>query len=343
LSKPVKKAAKARAAKKAASVVSSPKAIQLTLPVGLRLDKFLSQALTELGETISRSRLQKLIEEGGVTGIDPAKIKASFTAKKGQEIRVVLPSEKDMQLRPLDVEIPVLFEDKFLAVVHKPAGMTVHPGAGTGDDTLVHALLSNIDKLAPDAERPGIVHRLDRETEGLMVVAKTEKARTALSQAFAAREIRKTYIALVWGKVTLPDEIKGQIWRDVHDRKRMRFGLEVPQRVKRAREAEMIIVSQKQLKYATRLEIELITGRTHQIRATVAFFNAPIVGDVIYGNDVVQAKLYKIGRERKNLLSESGMLLIAQKLSFNHPFTKKKISFSLLVPARFEKAEKLFV
>ncbi len=339
MSKPVKKAAKTGTAKKTGKAVSAPKAIQLTLPIGLRLDKFLSQALNELGETISRSRLQKLIEEGGVTGIDPAKIKASFTVKKEQEIQVVLPTEKEMQLKPLDVEIPVLFEDKYLAVVHKPAGMTVHPGAGTGDDTLVHALLSNVDKLAPDAERPGIVHRLDRETEGLMVVAKTEKARTALSQAFAEREIRKTYIALVWGKVTLPEEINGQIWRDVHDRKRMRFGLEVPERVKRAREAEMIIVSQKQLKYATRLEIELITGRTHQIRATVAFFNAPIVGDVTYGNDAVQAKLYKIGRERKKPLMESGMLLVAQKLSFQHPFTKKKLSFSLPVPTRFTKAE----
>ena len=190
--------------KKAAKKAAAPKGISLTLPVGIRLDRYLSDALTERGEDISRSRLQKLIDEGGVTGIDPLKLKAAFKAKAETAITVTLPGEKDIRLKPLDLKIPILFEDKHIAVVHKPAGMTVHPGAGTGDDTLVHALLANIDKLAPDAERPGIVHRLDRETEGLMVVAKTEAARRKLSAAFAAREIRKTYAALVWGQVTLP-------------------------------------------------------------------------------------------------------------------------------------------
>ncbi|MBX3722579.1 MAG: RluA family pseudouridine synthase [Turneriella sp.] len=314
-------------------------AIGLTLPPGIRLDKFLSAALAERGEDISRSRLQKLIEEGGVAGIDPAKIKASYTAKQETAIRVTLPAEKDIRLKPLEIKIPVLFEDKYLAVVHKPAGMTVHPGAGTGDDTLVHALLTNVETLSPHDERPGIVHRLDRETEGLMVVAKTEKARAALSQAFAERLIQKTYVALVWGKVTLPEEVSGYIWRDVHNRKKMRFGEAVPERVKRARDAELIVSDQKQLKYATRLEIELITGRTHQIRATAAFFNAPIIGDAVYGNDEARAKLYKIGREKKEAVIGCGMLLVAQKLSFQHPFTKKKLSFSLPVPERFAKAQ----
>lgn len=337
--KPAPARKKAAAQQKNTPAIRGEKTIQLTLPVGVRLDRFLNEVLAERGEDISRSRLQRLIEEGGVAGIDPQKIKSSYKAKQELAIAVTLPGEKEIPLRPLGKKIPVLYEDKHLAVVHKPAGMTVHPGAGTGDDTMVHALLASIDKLAPHDERPGIVHRLDRETEGVMVIAKTEKARSALSRDFAARKISKTYVALVWGKVTLPEEITGFIWRDVSNRKKMRFGVEVPQRVTRARDAELIIVKQKPLKFGTRIEIDLITGRTHQIRATCAFFNAPVVGDAVYGNDANQAKLYKIGKEKKEILAGGGMMLIARKISFKHPFAAKTLEFSLKLPKRFTEAE----
>lgn len=312
----------------------------MTLPAGVRLDKFLNDALSQRGEEISRSRLQRLIEEGGVSGIDAAKIKAAFKAKTPVEISVTLPGDKDIRLKPAAIDIPILYEDDYLAIVHKPAGMTVHPGAGTGDDTLVHALIANVGKLSPHAERPGIVHRLDRETEGLMVIAKTEKARAALSHAFAEREISKVYQALIWGKVSLPEEVSGFIWRDVHDRKKMRFAMQVPERVTRARDAELIVAEQKQFKFATRLTISLITGRTHQIRATAAFFNAPVIGDTVYGNDDTRAKLYKIGREKRDLLAGCGMLLMAREIAFKHPFKRKTMEFALPVPARFTDAEK---
>jgi 23S rRNA pseudouridine1911/1915/1917 synthase len=322
---------------------SGGKTFQLTLPVGVRLDKFLSEALAEQGEEISRSRLQRLIEEGGVSGIDLHKIKASYKAKRETAIGVVLPAEQEIPLKPLSIEIPVLYEDNQLAIVHKPAGMTVHPGAGTGDDTLVHALLANVDRLAPHAERPGIVHRLDRETEGIMIVAKTEKARVALSKEFAARNIKKVYTAFVWGRVTFPEEVRGFIWRDVHNRKKMRFGLEVPERITRAREAHLDIVAQKQFKYGTRLEIELITGRTHQIRATCVFFNAPVIGDALYGSDGAKFKLYKIGKEKRRPLEDGGMLLLAQKVAFKHPFSLKKLQFSLPLPERFLETEQILM
>lgn len=305
----------------------------LVLPPGIRLDRFLAEVTQEMG--ISRSKLQKLIDEGHVTGIPANLVKASFKAKQPLEITLTLPVEKPAKLIPFDFEIPVLYQDEYLAVVHKPAGMTVHPGAGTGDDTVVHALLSRLDKLAPHKERPGIVHRLDRETEGLLLVAKTDKARTALSRAFAEREVEKHYAAIVWGQVTLPDEIDGFIARDSHDRKKMRFTLTEQTGRSRAREAQMEITAQRALAAATELEIRLITGRTHQIRATAAHFHAPVIGDTLYGNDEAKFRLYNVGREKKKIIQDAGMLLMAQKLSLKHPFKRKNLNFELELPPRF--------
>lgn len=301
----------------------------------MRLDRFLAGALPELGEEISRSALQRLIDEGGIAGIPASQLKASFKAKQPITFTVTIPGEKDTRLIPFAADIPVLYQDEYLAIVHKPAGMTVHPGAGTGNDTMVHALLGQLDKLAEHAERPGIVHRLDRETEGLMVIAKTEKARAALSELFAERRIQKVYSAIVWGSVTLPEEISGYIWRDLRDRKKMKFGLNSPGELSRVRTAEMRVLTQVRHRYGTSLEIELVTGRTHQIRATCAHYHAPIVGDALYGDDVAKCKLYKIGREKREKIEAAGMLLIAQSLSFAHPFKRKRLEFSIDLPARF--------
>ncbi len=312
---------------------SGERSVTLVLPPGIRLDRFLAEITHELG--VSRSKLQRLIEQGHVRGIAPHLIKASFKAKNPMEITLTLPAEKPAELIPFDFEIPVLYQDEYLAVVHKPAGMTVHPGAGTGDDTMVHALLSRLDRLAPHAERPGIVHRLDRETEGLLLVAKTDKARTALSRAFAAREVEKHYAAIVWGQVKLPEDIDGFIARDSHDRKKMRFNLTEQTGRSRAREAQMEITAQRPLAAATELEIRLITGRTHQIRATVAHFHAPVIGDTLYGNDDAKFRLYNVGREKKKIIQDAGMLLMAQKLGLKHPFKRKNLDFELDLPPRF--------
>lgn len=315
--------------------------LSFELPAGERLDRFLAAALAEQGIELSRSAIQRCIEQGSVEGIPAGQTKTGFRSKRPIAITFTLPAKKDKQLIPIHADIPVLYEDEYLAIVHKPAGMTVHPGAGTGNDTMVHALLGQFDKLSPHQERPGIVHRLDRETEGLMIIAKTEQARQRLSACFAARQIRKQYSALVWGSVTLPEQVSGYIWRDLKNRKKMKFGEAIPKNVARARSAELKIIAQVGHKMATELDIELITGRTHQIRATLVHFHAPIVGDVLYGDDAGKCRLYRIGRERRERLQQAGMLLIARALKFQHPFKRRSLEYAIDLPARFLAARAL--
>lgn len=313
----------------------------LTLPPGQRLDRYLSEALANEGEEISRTALQKLIEQGAVGGIPVGKSKPGFKSKIPLEISVVIAAREETKLAAFEADIPVLYEDEYLAIVHKPAGMTVHPGAGTAGDTMVHALIGTIDKLAPHAERPGIVHRLDRETEGLLVVAKTETARSRLGALFAERKIQKSYSALVWGSVALPEDIEGYIWRDPRNRKRMKFGFEPPGSPMRSRTAGLIITRQQAGKLITELEIDLITGRTHQIRATCVHFHAPIIGDTVYGDDAGKYRLYKIGKERRERVSSAGMLLIARAIAFRHPFKRKNLEYEIDLPGRFTEVRDL--
>ncbi len=319
----------------------SEQKIVLELPAGERLDKFLAQYLSDASVDISRSQLQRLIGDGHVSGIAPHLLKSSYKAKAAHSITIMIPAEKPAALIPFEASIPVLYQDEYLAIVHKPAGMTVHPGAATGADTLVHALVGQMDKLAPHAERPGIVHRLDRETEGLMVIAKTDQARAALGQLFAERQVNKVYQAIVWGNVQLPDEIDGYIWRDRRDRKKMRFGERAPESPARAREAQLMVTQSQNFKNGTELEIQLITGRTHQIRATCAHLHAPIVGDALYGDDAGRGKTYKVNREKREALATCGMLLMARRIAFSHPLRRKKIDIELDLPQRFEAARRL--
>ncbi len=312
--------------------------LRFELPAGERLDRFLAAALAEQGVTLSRSAIQRQIEQGKVEGLPVRQIKAGFRSKHPIEITFTLPANQDKELIPLNAGIPVLYEDEYLAIVHKPPGMTVHPGAGTGNDTMVHALLGQFDKLSPHHERPGIVHRLDRETEGLMVIAKTEQARQRLSERFAERQIQKRYSALVWGSVTLPEEVSGYIWRDLKNRKKMKFGEHPPNNGARLRTAELLVTGQVRHKVATELEIELITGRTHQIRATLEHYNAPLIGDAVYGDDAGKCKLYRIGKEKREKLAQSGMLLVARSLAFKHPFKRRILEYEIDLPERFAAA-----
>lgn len=317
------------------------KQVRFELPAGERLDRFLAAALAEQGVQLSRSAIQRQIEQGGVQGLPAGQTKTGFRAKHPMALTFTLPAIQDKQLVPIDAGIPVLYEDEYLAIVHKPAGMTVHPGAGTGNDTMVHALLGQFEKLSPHHERPGIVHRLDRETEGLMVIAKTEQARHRLSASFAERQIQKRYSALVWGSVTLPEAVSGYIWRDQKDRKKMKFGDRPPSHIARLRTAELLVHAQVRHKFATELDIELITGRTHQIRATLVHYHAPLIGDVLYGDDAGKCRLYKIGREKREKVAQAGMLLVARKLAFRHPFKRRNLEYSIALPERFVAARAL--
>ncbi len=311
------------------------------LSAGTRLDHFLVE-LT--GGEYSRSFLQKKIEEGFVFSGNMPLLKSSFKPKEDTPIQLTIEPETAYTLSGNDQSVPILYQDEYLAIIHKPAGMTVHPGTGTGDDTLVHSLLSQMESLSEGSspERPGIVHRLDRDTAGLMVIAKTSQAHDALSALFAQRSIQKIYHAVVWGEIQQEGELNGFIFRHPKHRTRMKFiredrlketKEEVPEE---AKSASLSFTPLHHNRALTLLRIELHTGRTHQIRASFAAWGHPVSGDPLYGSDERIARLYHFGKKHWAAIKEYGLMLHASSLSFVHPFTGKPLFFSLPLPDVFE-------
>ncbi len=241
-----------------------------------RIDAALAKELA--GKGITRSRVQKLIAEGRVTlgGRVP---KASDEVRLGDTVIVTLPKPPASEPLPLDFPLKVAYEDQHLFVVEKPAGMVTHPAHGHFDDTLVNVLLSLGKPLSEfqGKERAGIVHRLDKETSGLMIIAKTEEAHSYLSAQFADRKVSKEYRALVWG--TLPaDEVRvtGGIGRD--PRNRQKFAVRAD-----GKSAETVFTELERMKHVSLILARPKTGRTHQIRVHLAHIHHPIVGDRLYG------------------------------------------------------------
>lgn len=304
---------------------------KLILEPGVRLDLFLAE---NLGQDISRTRIQKLIETGAITASLP--LKASFKAKKPTEITVILPEEKPYDIEPVNLGVPIIFQDKHLAIIHKPSGMTVHPGANTGNDTLVHTLLAQIKSLADtqNPDRPGIVHRIDRETEGLLVVAKSKSAHTLLAESFKLRKIEKIYYAVVWGKMPEKGNLTGYIGRDPKNRKKMKYAQNPLNGSYKESITEYETV--KANEGFSLIKLKLITGRTHQIRASLAAINHAVVGDLLYSSTEKECKKYKIRTGDKKHIQNSGMLLISAHLQFTHPLSRKKLTFSLPLPERFQ-------
>ena len=285
---------------------------------GLRLDHFLSSVVPD----ISRSQLQRLIKEGRVRA-EGLQIKPGAIVHAGLRVEVEIPPPQPSTVVAEDIPLTVLHDDEDLIVVDKPAGMVVHPGAGHRQGTLVNALLHHVDDLSGigGEERPGIVHRLDRGTSGLMVVAKNDAAHRELSRQFQDREVRKSYVALVWGLVQAGRRIDLPIGRDPKDRQKMST------RARHGREAVTRIVKAEPMRGITLIEVAIDTGRTHQIRVHLNAINHPIVGDVTYGGvrRHVPADVRAVSRLERPFLH-------AHTLAFRHPADGRELSFESPLP-----------
>ncbi|MFN7915966.1 MAG: RluA family pseudouridine synthase [Vicinamibacterales bacterium] len=296
----------------------------LTVSVPEELDgERLDRVLVALIAGHSRSHLQKVIDDGAVK-VDGRAAKANLRVKAGASLEVDLPEPKDPAPQPEDIDIPIVFEDPDIIVVDKPAGMVVHPAAGHDSGTLVNALLHHVDDLSGigGEKRPGIVHRLDRGTSGLMVVAKHDAAHQELSRQFHDREVSKEYLALVWGVVQAGRRIEEPIGRDPNNRKKM------SNRARRSREAVTRIVRVYHVNPALTLaQIAIHTGRTHQIRVHLSAIGHPIVGDALYGG--VRRRLPADIRAVAKL---DRPFLHAAKLAFTHPVDGRRLSFESELP-----------
>jgi 23S rRNA pseudouridine1911/1915/1917 synthase len=282
----------------------------------LRLDQFLAKRFPEY----SRSRLQQLIR-GGFVRLNEQSTRSRQIVRGGDKIDLIEPPLEKIEIRPEPIPLDVLFEDDDLIVINKPAGLTVHPGAGQREHTLVNALLSHCTTLSGigGKERPGIVHRLDKETSGCLVVAKNDIAHRQLSKQFAARTVEKIYLALVAGKLRkAAGVIEEKIGRHPVHRKRMRV---TSVRGRTATTEYRVIRSSN---HASLIECLLHSGRTHQIRVHLHHLGHPVLGDKIYAP-----------RFAKNLPRQ---MLHAWKLGFHHPRTGEWRNFEAPLPADFAEA-----
>ncbi len=291
---------------------------------GERLDRFLAARLPAL----SRTRLKALIEDGRVR-CDAATIAdPSYRVKSGQTFAVSVPPAVEAEPRPQDIALAVVYEDEHLIVVDKPAGMVVHPAPGSPEDTLVNALLAHCgDSLSGvgGVRRPGIVHRLDKDTSGLLVVAKTDAAHQGLAEQFAAHTVERAYWAVVWGvPPTASGVVEGNIGRSNRDRKKMAL---LRHGGKTAVTRWRILKSFKGV--ASLIECRLETGRTHQIRVHMTSIGHPLVGDQTYG----RARPAGIPAEaRKDVIAFPRQALHAYLLGFMHPHTKDRHTYRSGMP-----------
>ena len=285
---------------------------------GLRLDNFLTALIPDL----SRSQVQRLIKDGHVSG-PAATLRPSTAVHSGEMFTVDVPEPGAATPLPEKLPLSILYEDSDLVVLDKPAGMVVHPAAGHDSGTLVNALLHHIKDLSGIGGelRPGIVHRLDRGTSGVMVVAKNDRSHQELSRQFRDREVEKEYVALVWGVVQAGRRIDAAIGRDPADRQKMST------RARRAREAVTRVTFARHLKGVSLLKVAIATGRTHQIRVHLSAIGHPIVGDPVYGG----VRRHVLPNLRSVMRLERPFLHAA-RLSFTHPADGKRLTFESPLP-----------
>ncbi len=283
--------------------------------VGKRIDSYLSNKDNE----ISRVAVQRLIKNDKIL-VNGKSTKASYKVQKNDSIKVEEEKPKEISLKPQDIPVEIIYEDKDIIVVNKPKGMVVHPANGNPDGTLVNSLMSickdSLSGIGGEI-RPGIVHRLDKDTSGVIVVAKNDKAHINLSEQIKNHEMEKTYIALVKGVVKANEAtIDMPIGRSTKDRKKMAV-------TKTGKNAITHFKVIKRFHNYTLLEVKIETGRTHQIRVHLSQIGYPIVGDTTYSNG-------------KNEWEIKGQCLHAKSLKFKHPITGKEMFLEAKMPEYFE-------
>ncbi|MBA3850386.1 MAG: RluA family pseudouridine synthase [Opitutus sp.] len=291
-----------------------------TVPAGARrerIDKVLAAAFPEH----SRVAFQRALA-AGLVKIDGRVAAQSDEVRGGQTVEFSLPEVKPAELKPVSIPLDVVYEDKHLIVVNKSAGMVVHPGVGTGEDTLVHALLARCSDLSGigGVERPGIVHRIDKETTGLLVVAKTDAAHRALSDQFAERTLTKEYVALISG---VPQALSGTIDRGIARHPVHRHRMTTGEGGKPARTDWTLL--EKFGERAALVRCRIFTGRTHQIRVHLKSIGHPLLGDKVYG-----------WRASPSMPTPPRVMLHAEHLVLAHPVTGKTLDLRAALPRDFD-------
>lgn len=286
-----------------------------TADIGQRLDQYLSRNLSGI---ISRSYVQKLIKDGQIK-VDNNPTKSNHRLKEGQKITVNIPPPSRPDTKPENIPLTIVYEDEEVMVIDKPAGMVVHPAAGNFSGTLVNALLYHSHRLSGIGGelKPGIVHRLDKNTSGLMVVAKTDKAHQSLAEQFKSHKVKKKYLAAVKGKVSLDEEIIDEpIGRNPRQRKKMEV---VRTGGKQAVTKYKVL---KRFEDFSLVELSPTTGRTHQIRVHMSYLGHPLIGDKQYG--------HYSGLIKRHALH-------ASVLGFYHPATGRYLEFNSPLPGDMER------
>lgn len=290
---------------------------------GERLDAFLASSLAEL----TRSAVQRLIEHGMVR-VDGKEVKSSHKLSNGEEVTISIPPPEPSTATPEDMSLVILFEDADIIVVNKPAGLTVHPGAGISSGTLVNGLLGHCSDLSGIGGeiRPGIVHRIDKDTTGILVVAKNDAAHQGLSAQFSQHTVKRVYYALVFGSPkTDKGRIEGEIGRHPVDRKKMSGN------AKHGRHAVTHWKVLARYNGVTLLKLRLETGRTHQIRVHLSEAKHPLLGDSVYGGDARLGNIKDV--KLRSLIKELGrQALHAKTLGFIHPASGEYVEFDSDLP-----------
>jgi 23S rRNA pseudouridine1911/1915/1917 synthase len=285
---------------------------------GVRIDRYLTSVLA--GQ--SRSQIQRLINEGRVT-VDGNPVRPNRAVRAGETVLIEIPAPVSPTPEAEAVTLDIVYQDGDIAVVNKPAGMVVHPAAGHAQGTLVNALLHHVTDLSGIGGelRPGIVHRLDRGTSGLMVIAKNDHAHSELARQFHDREVEKEYVALVWGVVHAGRRIDLPIGRDPVDRKKMSA------RARRARSATTRVTKALHMPGVSLIHVAISTGRTHQIRVHLSAIGHPIVGDAVYGG-----VRRRVPGDLRPVLALDRPFLHAGRLVFHHPADGRQMAFEAPLP-----------